>query len=98
MISNNDIYGTVKSISNFVETQFPAFYRENSATFIAFVKAYYEWLESPENPLYLTRRLYEIKDVDDTLDEFIVQFKEKYLKGIQFDTAANIRMIIKHAL
>lgn len=35
-----------KYISQFVESQFPDFYKEQGPTFIAFVKAYYEWLES----------------------------------------------------
>ena len=35
-----------KSISQYVSRQFPAFYKEEGETFIAFVKAYYEWLES----------------------------------------------------
>ena len=35
-----------KYISQFVESQFPDFYKEQGPTFIAFVKAYYEWMES----------------------------------------------------
>lgn len=35
-----------KRISNFIQSQFPSFYREEGPEFIAFVKAYYEWLET----------------------------------------------------
>lgn len=35
-----------KNISNFIQSQFPSFYREDGPEFIAFVKAYYEWLEN----------------------------------------------------
>ena len=35
-----------KTISQYVSRQFPAFYKEEGETFIAFVKAYYEWLET----------------------------------------------------
>jgi len=35
-----------KFITPFIESQFPQFYREEGPNFIAFVKAYYEWMES----------------------------------------------------
>ena len=35
-----------KKISYIVENQFPAFYREEGPIFMAFVKKYYEWMES----------------------------------------------------
>ena len=87
-----------KLISPFVESQFPSFYREEGGQFIAFVKAYYEWLESTNNPLWYARRLTDLRDIDTTLDEFIVYFKEKYLKNIQFDTATNKQLLIKNSL
>src|SRR6478752_907990 len=86
------------TISNFIESQFPLDYRENQEQLVALVKAYYEYLELPGNPLYLSRRLYDIKDIDYTLDEFLVYFKSKYLVDIEFDTKTNIRQVVKHAL
>ena len=87
-----------KRISHLVENQFPSFYQEEGENFIAFVKAYYEWLESTDNPLYHARRLPTYRDIDDTTDDFIVHFKEKYLKNIQFDTASNKKLLVKNAL
>ena len=84
-------------ISQYIERQFPAFYREEGQNFIAFMKAYYEWLELPENAIYKSRHLLEYRDVDTTLDEFIVYFKEKYLKNIQFNTSSNKKLLIKNA-
>jgi len=86
------------TISNFIESQFPNFIRENGPQFVAFVQAYYEWLETVNQPVYLARRYYDIKDIDQTLDEFIVFFKNKYLIGIDFDTTTDISHIIKHSL
>ena len=118
-------------ISPLVENQFPSFYKEEGPQFIAFAKAYYEWLESngsytaangtvvtpyidPNNIISYTpnstnravgpsiinsaRKLPDYRDIDTTLDEFIVQFKEKYLKNIQFDTATNKQLLIKNSL
>ena len=84
-------------ISQYVENQFPEFYREEGQNFIAFMKAYYEWLELPENTMYKTRHLLEWTDVDNTIDMFILYFKEKYLKNIQFNTESNKKLLIKNA-
>ncbi len=85
-------------ISPFVENQFPSFYQEEGPQFIAFVKAYYEWMETANNVLYQARKLTDYRDIDTTVDEFIVQFKEKYLKNIQFDTATNKQLLVKNSL
>lgn len=85
-------------ISPFVENQFPSFYKEEGPQFIAFAKAYFEWMESANNVLYEARKLPEYRDIDTTIDEFILQFKEKYLKNIQFDTATNKELLVKNSL
>lgn len=87
-----------KRISPLIQSQFPSFYQEEGENFIAFTRAYYEWLESTNNPLYHTRRLPDYRDIDSTTDDFIVHFKEKYLKNIQFDTATNKKLLVKNSL
>ena len=132
-----------KRISPLIQSQFPSFYQEEGENFIAFVKAYYEWLENSgtyinysgntvtqyiasnndiievtadqlanstymssitqyqpinANPLYHSRRLPDYRDIDSTTDDFIVHFKEKYLKNIQFDTATNKKLLVKNSL
>ena len=87
-----------KLISPLVENQFPSFYKEEGPQFIAFIKAYYEWMEQTGNITNMTRSLPSFRDIDTTLEEFIVQFKEKYLKNIQFDTATNKRLLVKNSL
>ena len=87
-----------KTISQYVEKQFPAFYHDEGPQFVSFVKAYYEWLEQPGNVANKARHLLEYRDIDTTLDEFILYFKEKYLKNIQFDTATNKQLLVKHSL
>jgi hypothetical protein len=83
------------TISNLIQGQFPAFYNEDGQTLIAFLEAYYEWLEQTGNPLYYSRRLYEISDIDTTLDEFVVHFTNTYLVGIQYDILADKRLTVK---
>ena len=74
----------VPYISPLVESQFPAFYREEGPMFIALVKSYYEWLEQSNNAIYQARKLLEYRDIDQTIDDFIVYFKEETLKNVQF--------------
>ena len=85
-------------ISPLVESQFPSFYREEGPQFITLIKSYYEWLEQSNNALYHARRLLEYRDIDQTVDDFIVYFKEETLKNIQFDVATNKRLLAKNAL
>lgn len=87
-----------KYISNFIESQFPEIYRDEGPVFVEFVKQYYEWMESSNNTLFHSRRLLDYKDIDSTVDDFVVKFKEKYAKEIQLDTASQTRKLIKHSL
>ena len=85
-------------ISNFIENQFPSFYREEGPTFILFMKAYFEWMESNGNPIYHSRNLLNYGDIDNTIDDFLVHFEKKYLFGVPFETVVNKRFMIKHVL
>ena len=49
------------------------------------------------NPIYYARKLFDLRDVDRTLDQFIVHFKEQYLKNIEFDTNTNKRLLVKNS-
>lgn len=85
-------------ISNLISSQFPSFYQEEGEIFIIFLQKYYEWMELNNETLYHSRRLFEYTDIDETVDEFLVYFKETYLKNIQIDTSFNTRQLIKHSL
>lgn len=87
-----------KFISPLIQSQFPKFYQEEGENFITFVKAYYEWMEEQGNPIHEARNLLEYRDIDTTLEDFILYFKEKYLKNIQFDTSTNKTLLVKNSL
>ena len=159
-----------KKIAPLLQSQFPGFYQEEGQLFIAFMKAYYEWMENYTqvlflqdatefnvgdtvtqvdttgtilsktgnqvlvevdgfnvfrcnincdtlnplisssgaqtfiesnedfSPLFWSRHLPEIRDIDNTLDRFILQFKNKYLPNIQFVTASSKELFIKNSL
>lgn len=54
-------------------------------------------IQTKMNPLYYGRKLFKIRDIDQTLDQFIVYFKEKYLKNIEFDIATNKQLLVKNS-
>lgn len=96
-----------KYISNFIQSQFPAFYQEEGENFILFLKAYYEWAEQGSPDKHVTkpggfisesRDLLNYRDIDNTLENFLEFFQRKYLYGIPFDIIANKRFLLKHIL
>ena len=83
-------------ISPFIADQFPSIYKEEGPLFIAFVKAYFEWLEDQDQVLYDSRRLLEYRDIDKTIDVFINNFKNKYMFPIPSDISGDKRLLQKH--
>lgn len=83
-------------VSQFIETQFPSYTREEGANFIAFVRAYYEWMESTGQTLQYSRDLFEYRDIDKTIDSFIIHFKEKYLRDLPYTTSSDKKLLVKH--
>lgn len=87
-----------KFVSPFIERQFPRFYQEEGPDFILFMKAYFEWMEDNGNPIGEARNLYDYRDIDNTLDDFLEHFQKKYLYGIPFNVIINKRFLLKHIL
>jgi hypothetical protein len=52
-------------LSSIVSSQLPEFIQADYPTFIAFIEAYYEYLENEVNTEYKS-----LRDLDDTLDSF----------------------------
>ena len=87
-----------KNISLFVKRQFPAIYREDGPELVQLVEDYYKWSETQENQhLYQSRRLFETKDIDTTLESMIILFKKKFLADLPLK-ADLIKFIIKNIL
>ena len=65
--------------SPLIADQAPDFIRSDHPKFIAFIEAYFEWLETEGNPGETSFFLRDMGDVDDTLDKFVQHFKFQYL-------------------
>ena len=58
-------------LSRIVASQLPGFIRDDYPTFVAFLEAYYEYLEQNDADLY------ELRDIDKTLDRFLEYFRNE---------------------
>lgn len=89
---------TADYISNLVQNQFPEFYKEEGTNFIAFLKAYYEWMEDDGNTHNVSRNLFSTRDIDQTADAFLDYFKDKYSYIIPKTIPGSKRFLQKHIL
>lgn len=79
-------------LKDMVAEQLPEFVRTNYPTFVAFVEAYYEWMDKNDVDLTL------IRDIDTTLNDFIKYFKAELahnypIVSSNYDTE---RFLLKH--
>ena len=71
---------TRPKVSSIVASQLPEFIRDEYQTFVDFLKAYYEFLETTQkDPTTL-------RDIDTTLDSFITYFKDELAAKIPYST------------
>jgi hypothetical protein len=74
-----------------VQRQIPEHVRETYPAFVEFVKVYYGWLQDTQS-----QNLEGIRDVDTTLDEFILNFKSELAKNLPIEFAEDPRKLLKH--
>lgn len=89
---------TVEHISNLIENQFPSFYKEDGPKFVAFVKAYYEWLEQSGKTNDVSRNLFSTRDIDQTANQWLDEFRKKYQYILPKNVPGNTRFLQKHIL
>ena len=81
------------SIKSHIADQFPKIYREDGPDFIEFVKSYYEYLDNTSQ-----RNFSALGDIDNTLEQFLKHYKNKYLHGLPFPESStqDIPFIVKN--
>jgi len=85
-----------RKISSQISTQFPEFIRDEGPRFVAFLRAYYEYLEMTGNSVEAIRSLSDVQDVDRTLDRFIEYFRREFMPSIPRNVIADKKLLIKH--
>lgn len=67
----------IEKVKLVVQDQFPEFYREEYPQFVEFIKQYYAFLETTK-----VGRVEYFKDIDDSIDSFILQLKNDFARNI----------------
>lgn len=86
-----------KQISYLVQNHFPEFYKSEGPNLVAFMEAYYEWLESEQGVVGKSRDLLNYFDVDRSVDDFVTNFKQKYLVNFPMLAETDQRTFVKRA-
>ena len=89
----NEVY---KKISPLIESQFPEHIRENGPNFVAFLEAYYEYLEQTNKAGNAIRTLNDNQDIDRTVSDFVEYFRREFALSIPKNALADKRLIVKH--
>lgn len=80
----------MRNLADLIENQFPAFVRSEGPRLVAFLKAYYSWVDENQIDLVST------SDIDTTLDEFIKYFKNDVMQSIPASVVVDERRLMKH--
>ena len=78
-----------ENLSLMVSRQLPEFVREDYPTFVAFVEAYYEYMRDQGVDFD------KVRDIDQTLDEFVVYFKKQLAVNLPI-VVEDERMLLQH--
>jgi hypothetical protein len=77
-------------LSSLIQSQLPEFVREDHQTFVAFLKAYYDYLETT------TPDIKTVRDIDTTLESFIKHFKNELALNLPDQLQTDTRFLIQH--
>ena len=96
---NQPIHPTLdERISVRVEGQLPAFVKQDHETFIAFMEAYYEYMEQEGKAHEIIGNLRSYNNLDETTDEFLDYFKKQFAEDIPETVFQNSNkpFVLKH--
>jgi hypothetical protein len=88
-ISNN-------KISTVIESNVPFFVRNDHQQFVAFLKAYYEFMEQQDGVINQAKNILAYRDVDYTIDQFEEELHKQFLKLIPKDVEFDKNLLLKN--
>jgi hypothetical protein len=82
-----------------IPSQLPDFIRgsEDYSKFVAFIQAYYEWMEQEGEVIDQSKNLLQYRDVDETIDRFVKYFVNDFLPYFPQDALVDQRQAVKIA-
>jgi hypothetical protein len=88
---------TNNKISSLISSQVPSFVRDDHPKFIAFLEAYYEYLEQEGKVVSGAKNIRELMDIDTTVDAFAEYLYSKFLHDFPRNTLTDKANILKNA-
>ena len=87
---------TINKVSSLVRSQLPAFYAEEGKNFIAFMEAYYEYMEQSGKMTDAIEHLQSYRDISTTTDDFIKHFLNTFLPSVPLDAFGDKKIMTKY--
>lgn len=87
---------TLRKTRHIIQRAYPDFIDSEYPEFVAFVEAFFEYLDQKGKPGELIKELQSYRDIDRTVDEFVEYFRREYLVFIPADVLANKVLLVKH--
>jgi len=84
-----------EKISALVSSQLPEFIQSDFPTFVAFIEAYYRFLEQDQSALEIVQNARSYNDIDRTTDAFVRYFLDTYAKSIPQSVLVEDRFLVK---
>lgn len=85
-----------EKLSTLVPSQLPEFVQSDFTTFVAFLEAYYEFLEQDQGAQELLQNARSYNDIDRTIDSFVEYFIKQYCNDIPRDVLYNKKALVKN--
>lgn len=91
------ITSSIPGTNAFVESQFPSFVSEDHPKFVEFIEQYYRWMESKGRPLYDSKALKSLADIDTTDADYEEHLFNEFLSILPRTIVADKTTVLKHA-
>ena len=85
-----------QKLSLLVKRQLPEFIQDQHENFVAFLEAYFEWMEMTQGAVDALKNIPTYRNIDNTLPAFVDFFRKEFLEGIPTTTLADKRLLVKH--
>lgn len=87
---------TYKKISTLVNRAMPGWVEDDSPTFTALVKGFFEYLEQSGNPYDVIANIIENNDVDTATDEYLAHLKLETMQKFPETFATDLKLLLKN--
>lgn len=84
-----------EKLSAIVGSQLPEFIQSDYPTFVAFIEAYYEFLEQDQGAFELLQNAKSYNDIDQTIPSFVQYFLKTYAPSIPASVLADKKVLVK---